>query len=150
MDRPVEILVVEDNVADVRLLQEGLKECQLPHRLHVVSDGGKALALLSHLAESPPAARPDVMVLDLNLPCYDGWEVLAALRKLPALHALPVIVLTERPSPRDEERRAALRPHLCFQKPGTLEAYFHMAQAIGAFGAACAHLHFPPTLSVAA
>jgi two-component system, chemotaxis family, response regulator Rcp1 len=150
MDQPVEILLVEDNPADVCLLQEGFKECQLPYRLQVVSTGGKALACLQRLAASPPAAHPDVVVLDLNLSCHDGWEVLAALRKLPTLHALPVIVLSERLTARDEEQRAALRPNLCLQKPVTLDAYFSMAQAIGEFWSAFSRLHFHPTPPVAA
>lgn len=147
MDRPIEILLVEDNPGDVYLLQEGFKECQLPHRLQVVSDGGKALAFLHGLAADARAVRPDLMVLDLHLPCKNGWEVLAEMKEIPALHSLPVILLSECLAPRDEERRAALRPNLCLQKPGTLEAYFRMAQVIGEFWSAFSRLRFQPTPS---
>ncbi|HEV8714271.1 MAG TPA: response regulator [Candidatus Binatia bacterium] len=149
MDQPVEILLVEDNPGDVRLLQEAFKECQLPHRLQVVSDGGKALACLQRLAADARAVRPDLMVLELNLPCKNGWEVLAGLKEIPALHSLPVILLSAGLTARDEEQRAALRPNLYLQKPVTWEAYFRMAQAIGEFWSAFSRLHFHSTLSAA-
>ena len=145
MDQPVEILLVEDSPGDVRLLQEAFKECQFPHCLQVVSDGGKALAYLQRLAADARAVRPDLMVLELNLPCKNGWEVLAGLKEIPALHSLPVILLSTGLTSRDEEQRAALRPHLYLQKPVTWEAYFRMAQAIGEFWSAFSRLHFEPT-----
>jgi len=149
MDRPVEILLVEDNPGDVRLLQEAFKECQLPHRLQVVNDGDKALACLHHLAADAQAVRPDLMVLDLHLPCKNGWEVLAEMKEIPALHSLPVILLSAGLTARDEEQRAALRPTLYLQKPVTWEAYFRLAQAIGEFWSAFSRLRFHPTLSAA-
>ena len=149
MDQPVEILLVEDNPGDVRLLQEAFKECQLPHRLQVVSDGNTALACLQRLATDTQAVLPDLLVLDLHLPCKNGWEVLAEMQEIPALHSLPVILLSAGLTPRDEEQRAALRPHLYLQKPGTWEAYFRMAHAIGEFWSGFSRLHVHPTRSAA-
>ena len=149
MDQPVEILLVENSPGDVRLLQEAFKECQFPHCLQVVSDGGKALAYLQRLAADARAVRPDLMVLELNLPCKNGWEVLAGLKEIPALHSLPVILLSTGLTSRDEEQRAALRPHLYLQKPVTWEAYFRLAHAIGEFWSGFSRLHVHPTRSAA-
>jgi CheY-like chemotaxis protein len=89
------------------------------------------------------------MVLDLHLPCKNGWEVLAEMQEIPALHSLPVILLSTGRTPRDEEQRAALRPHLYLQKPTELEAYFRLAHAIGEFWAAFSRLHVHPPRSAA-
>jgi two-component system response regulator len=115
-----------------------------------MSEGGKALAFLQRLTADARAVRPDLLVLDLHPPGKNGWEVLAALSELPALHPLPVILLSEGLSPRDEEQLATLRPHLYLQKPVKLEAYFSMAQVIGKFWSAFSRLHFHPTPPVTA
>jgi chemotaxis family two-component system response regulator Rcp1 len=149
MNRTAEILLVEDNPAGVRLLQKAFKECQLPHRLQVVSDGSQALACLHGLSPYARTVRPDLLMLELNLPGKHGWEVLAELKATPALHALPVIVFSEGLTARDEAQRRVLRPDLHLQKPQGLEAYFRLACTLGEFWPAFSRLHYHPTRSAA-
>lgn len=92
--RTVEILLVEDNPADVRLTREALHDARIANRLHVVIDGEKALAFLRRQPPYEDAPRPGLVLLDLNLPRVDGREVLAQIKTDPELHSIPVIVLT--------------------------------------------------------
>src|SRR5881394_3361886 len=92
--RPIEILMVEDNPGDVRLTREALKGGKVWNEINVVSDG---VAALDYLHRRPPhesAARPDLVLLDLNLPKKDGREVLAAMKSDESLKAIPVVILT--------------------------------------------------------
>ena len=91
---PIEILLVEDNPADVRLTQEALKEGKVRNNLHHVSDGEEALAYLRREGTYARAVRPDIVLLDLNLPKRDGREVLADIKADPELRRIPVVVLT--------------------------------------------------------
>jgi CheY-like chemotaxis protein len=95
MNRPIEILLVEDNPGDVRLAVEGLKEAGIRNNLHVVSDGVEAMTFLRRQRKYTQATRPDVILLDLNLPRKDGREVLAEIKEDPDLRHIPVVVLTE-------------------------------------------------------
>ena len=92
--KTVHILVVEDNPADVRLTAEAFRETDVDHRLHVVNDGVQALAFLRHEPPYEAAVRPDLVLLDLNLPRKDGREVLGAIKTDPSLKRIPVVVLT--------------------------------------------------------
>ena len=92
--RPVEILLVEDNPADVRLTDEGLKEAKVANKLHAIMDGREALDFLFHRGEYVDAPRPDVILLDLNLPGVDGRAILQQIKEDPILRAIPVVVLT--------------------------------------------------------
>lgn len=92
--RPVEILLVEDNPGDIRLIREGFKDAQLTNTLHVAEDGEEALDFVHQRGEYTDAPRPDVILLDLGLPKVDGEEVLAELNEEPDLNRIPVIVLT--------------------------------------------------------
>ena len=142
MNRTAEILLVEDDPVGVRLLQEAFKASQLPHRLQVVSDGSQALACLQGLSPYARAVRPDLLMLELNLPGKNGWEVLAELKATPSLHSLPVILLSEGLTASDEAQRRALRPDLHLQKPQGLEAYFRLARTLGEFWPAFSRLRF--------
>lgn len=92
--RPIEILLVEDNPGDVRLTQEALRAGKLRHKLHIVEDGVEAMAFLRHEGRHTSAPRPDLILLDLNLPKKDGREVLAEIGKDPDLKSIAVVVLT--------------------------------------------------------
>lgn len=104
--RPLELLLVDDNPGDVRLTREALKESGLPGALSVVGDGEQALAFLRRVGPHAAAPRPDLVVLDLNLPRVDGRQVLAALAADPALKDIPVVVLTT-----SKADRGSLRAH---------------------------------------
>src|SRR3954466_13377026 len=93
-DRPVEILLVEDNPGDVRLTQEALKDGDIPHHLNVVHDGEEALMFLRGQAPFTGVPRPDLVLLDLNLPKKDGRQVLEDVKNDPKLKEIPIVVLT--------------------------------------------------------
>jgi len=94
MVRPVDILLVEDNPADVRLTREALREGKVRNNLHVMQDGQEALDFLFQNGKYAQAPRPDIILLDLNLPKKDGREVLAEIKSSPQLRAIPVTILT--------------------------------------------------------
>ena len=94
MDRLIEILLVEDNPADVRLTNEALKESNIPYQKHVARDGVEAMAFLHREGKYSQAPRPDLILLDLNLPRKDGREVLAEIKADKNLRSIPVVVLS--------------------------------------------------------
>jgi chemotaxis family two-component system response regulator Rcp1 len=99
--RPVEILLVEDNLDDVRLTLETLREGKVANRLNAVADGVEALRYLRKERPYEQVERPDLVLLDLNLPRKDGREVLSEMRRDPLLRSLPVAVVTASTSERD-------------------------------------------------
>ena len=105
--RPIEILLVEDNPADARWVREALKEGKIANATRVVSDGEVALQCLRQQGKFAQASRPDVILLDLNLPKKSGVEVLADIRSDPSLRDIPVVVLTTSPM----ERQGLLRTY---------------------------------------
>ena len=119
----VEILLIEDNPADVRLAQETLKDYKLQNVLHVVQDGESALAFLRRQGKYANAPMPDLVLLDLALPKIDGVEVLAEIRRDERLRHLPVVVMAA--SPMDENMLADLNvtPDCFILKPLTVERY---------------------------
>ena len=99
--RPVEILLVEDNPGDVRLTQEAMKAGKVLNNLHVVQDGVEAMAFLRQQGKYRRVVRPDVILLDLNLPKKDGREVLAEIKADPGLKRIPVVVLSASEAEKD-------------------------------------------------
>src|SRR6202049_4574053 len=91
---PIEVLLVEDSPGDVRLTQEAFKDAKVHISLHVAWDGAEAMAFLKQEGEHANAPRPDLILLDLNLPKKDGREVLAEIKESPTLKSIPVVILT--------------------------------------------------------
>jgi DNA-binding response OmpR family regulator len=114
---PVDILLVEDNPGDVRLTKEAFKEAQIANRIHVVTDGHQALDFLHRRDEYADAVRPDILLLDLNLPKKHGEEVLAELNASTELTGLPVIVLTSSHAEADVVRSYELNANAYLTKP---------------------------------
>jgi CheY-like chemotaxis protein len=114
MGNGVEILLVEDNPGDVRLTMEALKEAKVVNRLNVVADGVEALEYLKRQGRFAQAPRPDLVLLDLNLPRKDGREVLAEIKNDPALRSIPVVVLTTSRADEDVLRAYNLRANSTF------------------------------------
>ena len=115
--RPVEILLVEDNPADVRLIQEGFREAKVHNLVHAVTTGQDALDFLHRRESHADAARPDLILLDLNLPGIGGHEVLAEIKQDEALKAIPVVVLTSSESEGDIARAYAAHANCFISKP---------------------------------
>ena len=114
---PVDILLVEDNPGDVRLTREALKEGQINNTLHVASDGVEALDFLHQRGEFADAPRPDLILLDLNLPRKNGEEVLAEIRDDPDLECIPVIILTSSEAEEDIVKSYKMRANAYLTKP---------------------------------
>ena len=131
--RPIEILLVEDNPGDVRLTIEGLNEGKVRNNLHVARDGVEAMAFLRREGEYRDAVRPDLILLDLNLPRKDGREVLQDLKQDPALRAIPVVVLTTSRSEQDVLRSYELQANCYITKPVDLEQFITVVKSIEDF-----------------
>ena len=132
-DRPIEILLVEDNLADVRLAQEALKEIRAPHHLTVARDGVAAEALLAEPAPNAEPARPDLILLDLNLPRKDGRELLETIKANPRLRRIPVIVLTTSCADDDVVAAYDLNANAFVRKPMSIDSFVELIRAIDAF-----------------
>ncbi len=131
--RPVRILLVEDNRADVRLTQEALRESTVPSELHVARDGEEALQFLRREASYADRPRPDLVLLDLNMPKKDGREVLAEVKGDPDLRRIPVVVLTTSTARRDIETSYDLHANSYVAKPLDFDAFSTVVRAIEDF-----------------
>ena len=131
--RPVEILLVEDNPGDVRLTREALREGKVRNNLYVVSDGVEALEFLRRQGQHTDAARPDLILLDLNLPRKDGREVLQDIKSDPALRHIPVVVLTSSQADQDIIRAYDLHANCYVTKPVDFEQFIHVVRTIENF-----------------
>ena len=133
MGKAVEILLVEDNPGDVRLTLEALREGKVKNNLFVARDGEEALAILRRQAPHAGAPRPDLILLDLNLPKKDGREVLAEIKADPELKCIPVVVLTTSKSEEDVLRSYELNANCYITKPVDLEQFIRVVRAIEDF-----------------
>lgn len=133
MGRPVEILLVEDNPGDVRLTQENFKESKIRNNMCVVNDGVEALAFLRREGRYGDAVRPDVILLDLNLPRKDGREVLKEIKADPELRRIPVVILTISSADEDIIRSYDLHANCYITKPIDLEQFGKVVKSISDF-----------------
>ena len=129
----VEILLVEDNPGDVRLTLEALKENKILNQFHVAADGAEAMAFLHRRGAHEDAPRPDLILLDLNLPKKDGREVLAEIKADPKLKRIPVVVLTTSKAEEDIARTYDLHANCYITKPVDLEQFIKVVKAIENF-----------------
>jgi CheY-like chemotaxis protein len=125
-----EILLAEDNPGDVLLFREALNSRQLTCNLVVAADGQKAMALLGDGAGEPPTWRPHLIVLDVNLPKYDGDAVLRHVRRQPWLKGVPVIMLTSSASPVDRAAAIDLGANLYLQKSSDLDELLEVGKIV--------------------
>ena len=133
MGRPIEILLVEDNPGDVRLTMEALRDAKVRNNLHVAKDGIEAMAFLRHEGQYASAIRPDLVLLDLNLPRKDGREVLAEIKADPELKTIPVVVLTTSRSEQDVLQSYQLQANCYISKPVDLEQFITVVRSIEDF-----------------
>ena len=131
--RSVEILLVEDNPGDVGLTRETLKDSKLLNHMSVVNDGVEAMAFLRHEGKYVNATRPDLILLDLNLPKKDGREVLAEIKTDDQLRRIPVVVLTTSNAEQDILRTYDLHANCYITKPVNLDQFSAVVKAIEEF-----------------
>ncbi len=131
--KDAEILLVDDNPADVRLVREALYESRLRNELHVVGDGEEALAFLRRESGFADAPRPDLVLLDLNLPRKNGREVLAEMKSDEKLKDIPVVILTTSNSDRDVLESYNLCANCYVRKPVQFRAFVEVVQSIENF-----------------
>ena len=140
--RPIRLLLADDNQGDVRLVREALREAGRPVELQVVRNGEEALARLRRLDGQEGAARPDLILLDLNMPRMDGRETLRRLKADQALRAIPIIVFSSSRSAEDVAACYALHANCFVAKPADFEGFERVIRAIDAFWAQVVEL--PP------
>ena len=130
---PIEILLVEDNPGDVRLTREALKDTKVLNQLHVAADGVEAMAFLRREDPHAGAPRPDLVLLDLNLPRKDGREVLEEIKEDPELRNIPVVILTTSQAEQDVLQSYQLRANAYVTKPVDLERFLEVVKSIESF-----------------
>jgi chemotaxis family two-component system response regulator Rcp1 len=131
--RPIEILMVEDNPGDVRLTLEALKEGKVRNNLHTVADGEEAMNFLRRQDTYAKAPRPDLILLDLNLPKKNGREVLAEIKDDPDLKRIPVVILTVSEAEQDIIKSYNLHANCYITKPVNLEQFIQVVRSIEDF-----------------
>jgi len=130
---PIEVLLVEDSPGDVRLTQEAFRDANMSIRLHVASDGVEAMAFLRHEGARATAPRPDLILLDLNLPKMDGREVLAHIKADDSLKMIPTVILTTSDAEADIVKSYQLQANCYLTKPVQLDEFETLVRSINDF-----------------
>jgi chemotaxis family two-component system response regulator Rcp1 len=130
---PIEVLLVEDSPGDVRLTREAFKDAKVHINLHVASDGAEAMDFLNRGGKHSDAPRPDLILLDLNLPKKDGREVLEEIKESPVLKSIPVVILTMSASDADILRSYRLHANCYITKPVDLDGFLEVVKSIDSF-----------------
>ncbi|NJC66763.1 response regulator [Planosporangium flavigriseum] len=130
---PIEVLLVEDDPGDVLMTKEAFEEHKVRNNLSVVNDGAEAIAYLRREGAYADAARPDLILLDLNLPKRDGREVLAEIKNDPALRQIPVVVLTTSQADEDIVRSYQLHANAYVTKPVDFDRFIEVVRQIDDF-----------------
>jgi CheY-like chemotaxis protein len=131
--RTVEILLVDDNIGDVVLTKEALKGAEFPNRVSVVRDGCEALEFLRRTGKFANASRPDLILLDINMPRKNGCEVLEEVRSDEELRLIPIVILTSSEAEDDIRRSYELGANCFVTKPADLDEMVRVVQAINHF-----------------
>jgi CheY-like chemotaxis protein len=131
--RPAEVLLVEDSPGDVRLTREALKEGKVRNNLSVVSDGVEAMEFLRREGRYAQAPRPDIVLLDLNMPRKDGREVLAEMKSDESLKRIPVVILTTSEAEQDILKTYDLHANCYLTKPVDLEQFISIVKSVEDF-----------------
>jgi len=129
----VEVLLVEDSPGDVRLTREALKEGKVRNNLNVVSDGVEAMEYLRREGQYAGALRPDIVLLDLNMPRKDGREVLAEMKEDHSLKRIPVVILTTSEAEQDILRTYDLHANCYLTKPVDLDQFISIVKSVEDF-----------------
>lgn len=133
IQRPIEILLVEDSPTDILMTTESFKQGKLANNMHVVTDGEAAMAFLHRKAPYENKPRPDLILLDLNLPRMDGREVLKEVKSDPDLRSIPVVVLTTSVNEEDVMKAYGLHANCYIAKPVSLQSFMQVVQSVQNF-----------------
>lgn len=142
--RPWQILLIEDNPADVELTRQCFRESRVPNQVQAVFDGDSVLAFLRQTGPFAEAPRPDLILLDMNLPGIDGREILSLLKRDLRLQTIPVIVLTTSDAASDIHEAYRLGANSYLRKPVNLDEFIEMANLVCAYWFDCVQLPPPP------
>jgi CheY-like chemotaxis protein len=145
--KSIEVLLVEDNPGDVRLITEALKDARIHVHISVAQDGVEALALLGREGRYATAALPDLILLDLNLPKLNGHEVLATIKRDEDLRRIPVVIVTSSKADQDIVASYDLHANCFVTKPVDLDQFFKVVEAIRDFWFVIVKLPLPQTLN---
>jgi two-component system, chemotaxis family, response regulator Rcp1 len=126
----IEVLLVEDSPGDVRLTQEAIKDAKVRMKLHVAGDGAEAMAFLAREGKYANVPRPDLILLDLNLPKKDGREVLEEIKESRTLKSIPVVILTTSSSEADILQSYMLHANCYITKPVGLDGFLTVVKSI--------------------
>jgi chemotaxis family two-component system response regulator Rcp1 len=132
-EKRLEILLIEENPGDVRLIKDGLKNSRIINHISVVGDGEEAMAFLARTGRHSGALRPDIILLDLNLPRKDGREVLAEIKQDESLRTIPIVVLTSSKAEKDILMTYKLHANCFLTKPLELSEFTSMIQSFEQF-----------------
>jgi two-component system, chemotaxis family, response regulator Rcp1 len=130
---PIDILLVEDNPGDVRLTQEALKDSKVKNTLHIVTDGVEAMDFIYHRGNFHAAPRPDIILLDLNLPRMDGREVLQAIKQEESLRRIPIVIMTTSDDEHDILHAYDLYANCYITKPVDFQRFIEIVKTIENF-----------------
>jgi CheY-like chemotaxis protein len=133
LSKPVEILIVEDNKGDVGLIEEVFEEAKIRNKLHVAEDGEEAMLFLRAEGKFSGSPRPDIILLDLNLPKKDGREVLKEIKQDSSLKNIPVVILTTSGAEKDILRAYDLHANAYITKPLDFDQFIKVVESIGNF-----------------
>lgn len=136
MDRitkSIDVLLVEDNPADVRLIMEAFKDCKISNRFHIASDGDEALNFLYNRGDHKVSPKPDLILLDINLPKRNGFDILEEIKQDDSLKSIPVIVLTTSNSDEHIKRSYKLNANCYVNKPLDFEKFLEVVKTIESF-----------------
>jgi chemotaxis family two-component system response regulator Rcp1 len=143
---PIEVLLVEDSPGDVRLTREAFKDAKVHINLHVASDGAEAMDFLNRVGKHSDDPRPDLILLDLNLPKKDGREVLEEIKESSVLKSIPVVILTTSASEADILRSYRLHANCYITKPVGLDGFLEVVKSIDSFWLSVVKLPHEPQL----
>lgn len=128
--RPMHILLIEDNPADVELTRQCFRESRIPNEVHAAHNADEAFAFLRHTGPFANAPCPDLVLLDLNLPGIDGREILAGIKRDPELQMIPVVVLTTSDADSDVREAYRLQANSYLRKPVDLDEFLELADVV--------------------
>ena len=141
--RELQVLLVDDNPADVRLVAEAFDKCRYPHHLYTTKDGLDAIAFVTKLKPFERVPRPDLVIVDLNMPGIDGYSVLAAIKRTEEFHAIPVIMFSTSDDPADVKKAYDLYANCYIVKPLDFLGFVGAICSLATFWAHTATLPVP-------